>query len=452
MFTVFGILLIITTTSTYAIDWNGNNWALWCDFVGNDLTSAQTRGEDCGGLCAATGGCTHFTWTNWDGGTCWMKKNSVSKNDAIPKFDSNAVCGVIVRSAPGSAGGTAYNYWVDKAWGANLGNWLVLEKWMDSSIFNKYAPSATDEWTFSQQAANPSQALTEHWNNWITESDFQILASVKANHVRIPVGYWAFIRTDAGEPYVTTGQKAQIERILGYCNTYNIYAIIDLHGLPGSQNGDDHSGHSGPINFYTDYNIQRGLNTVQAVVDWMNNLNPTLRSRIAAIQVANEPRVSGNQLATLKSFYSRAYDIISASAFKVPMMFHDGFQGLGVWSNFLMPPANAVIDLHPYYAFPPSSDTNSIINGICGTRSYAQSFHLPVFFGEWSLASGVADSDPWLRKMMDTQVSVYKNSGAGAAMWALKNKINSRVWSFEQLVAEGIINSGTFSSHTNAQC
>lgn len=348
--------------------------------------------------------------------------------------------------------GTAYNYWTMKAWGANLGNWLILERWMDSTIFDKYAPNAQDEWTFCQQASNPAQALQDHWNSWVTEDDFKKLASVKANHVRIPVGYWAFIKPDAGEPYVSTGQKAQIERILGYCNTYGLYAIIDLHGLPGSQNGEAHSGHIGSIDFYSSYNIQRGLKTVQAVVDWMNGLNPTLKSRIASIESANEPRTNDSQLAILKDYYQKAFNIINASPFKVPMMFHDSFKGLNAWKDFLPVPANAVIDLHPYYAFPPNNDRNSIISGICNTKSSASSFHLPVLFGEWSLASGAASDDWWLRQMMDTQVSVYKGSGAGGTFWALKNNINSNVWSFEQLVDQGIINDGTFSLHTNSQC
>ncbi|KAG0746666.1 hypothetical protein G6F57_003173 [Rhizopus arrhizus] len=348
--------------------------------------------------------------------------------------------------------GTAYNYWTMKAWGPNLGNWLILEKWMDSSIFDKHAPNAEDEWAFCQQASNPSQALQDHWNSWVIEDDFKKLASVKANHVRIPVGYWAFIKPDSGEPYVSSGQKAQIERILGYCNTYGLYAIIDLHGLPGSQNGEAHSGHIGPINFYSSYNIQRGLKTVQAVVDWMNGLDHTLKSRIASIESANEPRTTDAQLSVLKDYYQKAYNIIAASPFKVPMMFHDSFKGLNAWKNFLPVPANAVIDLHPYYAFPPNKDRNSIISGICNTKSGASSFHLPVVFGEWSLASGAASDVWWLRQMMDTQISVYKGSGAGGTFWALKNKINSNVWSFEQLVDQDIINSGTFSLHTNSQC
>lgn len=346
--------------------------------------------------------------------------------------------------------GTEWNYWSMKAWGANLGNWLVLERWMDHTIFERYAPNAQDEWTFCQHASNPAQALEEHWNSFVTEDDFRAMEQVKTNHIRIPVGYWAFIHPDAGEPYVYYGQKAQLERILGYCNKYNIFAIIDLHGLPGSQNGEAHSGRIGPIEFYTSYNIDRGVRTVQAVVDWMNGLPSHLKSKIASIQSANEPRVSNdNQLNILKEFYTRSYNIIHNSPFKVPMMFHDAFQGLGPWNNFLPVPANAVIDLHPYYAFPPDSNTNSIISRICNMKYY--SFHLPIFFGEWSLASGVQNSDWWLRQMMDTQVSVFKNF-AGGTMWSWKNRINSNVWGKKQLVDEGIVNDGTFSYHTNAQC
>ncbi|OZJ04779.1 hypothetical protein BZG36_01846 [Bifiguratus adelaidae] len=347
--------------------------------------------------------------------------------------------------------GTPYNFWTNKAWGANLGNWLVLEKWMDSTIFNQYAPNAIDEWTFCQQASNPAQALQNHWNSWITESDISQIASVGANMIRIPVGYWAFITPDPGEPYVSSGQKAQIERILGYCAKYGINAIIDLHGLPGSQNGQDHSGHAGAINFYSSYNIQRSLNTVTAVVNWLNGLDYTLKHQVAAIESANEPHVAdSNTFGILRNYYQNAYNIIHASPYQIPMMFHDGFQGLNAWSDFLPPPANAVIDLHPYWAFPPDTSTSDIINGVCSHRS-DNSFHLPVVYGEWSLASGVADADWWLRQFMDTQISVWKY-GAGGTFWALKNNINSQDWSMELLINNGIINSGTFPYHTNSQC
>lgn len=89
--------------------WNGNNWALGCDFRGNDLMNAPTRGEDCGGRCASTPSCTHFTWTNYNGGTCWMKQNRVSKSDAFDSNDKSAVCGVIVDSNSQTGGSVLRN-------------------------------------------------------------------------------------------------------------------------------------------------------------------------------------------------------------------------------------------------------------------------------------------------------------------------------------------------------
>ncbi|KAI9282718.1 glycoside hydrolase superfamily [Sporodiniella umbellata] len=349
-------------------------------------------------------------------------------------------------------GGSTYNYWNTKAFGANLGNWLILERWLDPSLFEKHAPKAQDEWEFCKQATNASKVLKNHWDSWVTEDDFKTLARVKANHVRIPVGYWAFIKPDMNEPYVINGQKKQIERILGYCKKYGLYAIIDLHGLPGSQNGEAHSGHIGPVEFYSPYNINRGLKTVKAVLDWINNLDNSLKSRIASVETANEPKTNEAQLKVLKDYYLRAYKLFQTSRFKMPMIFHDSFKGLEVWKNFLPAPANAVIDLHPYYAFPANKDRNSIIRSICGTRSETALFHLPVLFGEWSLASGVANDPLWLKTMMDTQISVYQKSGAGGTFWNIKNKINSSVWSFELLVDQGIINNTTLSEHRYSQC
>lgn len=85
--------------------------------------------------------------------------------------------------------------------GVNLGGWLVLEvcynpslhlkvktyslrcmmqPWITPSLFGNTGNSAiVDEWTFAQyQDPNVARAkLTEHWDTWITESDFQAIAA-----------------------------------------------------------------------------------------------------------------------------------------------------------------------------------------------------------------------------------------------------------------------------------
>ena len=91
------LFLIATHTSHCQIVWQGLNtnaiWAMNCDFPGDDLSSSLVPGSACSSVCMQTGGCTHFTWTNYQNGTCWMKKNTVVISNAI--YKANAVCGYL---------------------------------------------------------------------------------------------------------------------------------------------------------------------------------------------------------------------------------------------------------------------------------------------------------------------------------------------------------------------
>lgn len=95
MHPVLNSLLMTTTFSTIRIDWSPNNSAHWCAFGGNHLSSALTKPEECRELCTSTNGCTHYTWTDYNSGTCFMKRNKVSKEDAYVKLDQNALCGIV---------------------------------------------------------------------------------------------------------------------------------------------------------------------------------------------------------------------------------------------------------------------------------------------------------------------------------------------------------------------
>lgn len=347
---------------------------------------------------------------------------------------------------------SAWNFWRDKAWGANLGNWLVLERWMNPSFFEQHAPNSFDEWSFSQEDTNATETLKQHWRTWITEDDFSLLASVGANHVRIPVGYWAFVPAVAGEPYVTDGQKEEIERILGYCAKYNIYAIIVFHGLPGSQNSELHSGRGGYLEFYQNNNLVRSLQTIQAAVDWMNALPIEIKSMISAIEPVNEPHIGDDaSFRILWNFYKNAYDIIHKSAYQIPMIFSDGWRSLDDWQGLFPANAYAVVDSHIYYAFNPDGNAASIQQDICDKINSIGNYYLPVIVGEYSLAAPVASNDEWKHQFLDTQVSAW-NHAAGGLMWSLKNGIGSSEWSFEELVHQGVINNRTFTQHLKAAC
>ena len=65
----------------------------------------------------------------------------------------------------------------------------------------------------------------------------EILTSLfhRLNHVRIPIGYWAF-EVGPGEPYIT-GQLPYLQKAVSWASKYGLKVIVDLHGAPGSQNG-----------------------------------------------------------------------------------------------------------------------------------------------------------------------------------------------------------------------
>lgn len=59
----------------------------------------------------------------------------------------------------------------------------------------------------------------------------------------VPVGYWAVDLLDY-EPYVS-GQYPWLIQAINWCQELGLNALIDLHGAPGSQNGQDNSGLTG---------------------------------------------------------------------------------------------------------------------------------------------------------------------------------------------------------------
>lgn len=87
--------LLLTSAFTPGIDWNGSNSAASCAFSGNDLSNSLSKPEECEMLCTATPDCTHYTWTDFNSGTCWLKTGKVSKSDALIKLDQNAMCGIV---------------------------------------------------------------------------------------------------------------------------------------------------------------------------------------------------------------------------------------------------------------------------------------------------------------------------------------------------------------------
>jgi glucan 1,3-beta-glucosidase len=126
--------------------------------------------------------------------------------------------------------GKSFDYSGDKVRGVNLGGWLVLEPWITPSIFDGAGDGAVDEWSLTQILGKDEAKarLTDHWDSFITQDDFNRIADAGLNHVRIPIGYWA-VATQEGDPYVG-GQLDYLDRAIEWAGAAGLKVMIDLHG------------------------------------------------------------------------------------------------------------------------------------------------------------------------------------------------------------------------------
>jgi glucan 1,3-beta-glucosidase len=267
--------------------------------------------------------------------------------------------------------------------GVNLGAWLVLEKWMTPDTFRD--ADVEDEYTLCQVLGEKAKSwLDQHRDTFITARDFRWIKDSGLNAVRLPVGYWAL---EAPAPYVECSRY--IDFALDQCQKNNLKLALDLHGAPGSQNGWDHSGRAGAINWPKDpQNIQETLRVLESFAQKWGN-HPAL----CGIELLNEPR-QDVPLDILQKFYQDGYTHVRKYlAPDVAVIIHDSFRPLE-WKNFMQQPAfdNVILDTHLYQCFDHDAKTRSGLQQLAFAlnRKTAldemKSEELPPMVGEWSLS------------------------------------------------------------------
>ena len=124
--------------------------------------------------------------------------------------------------------------------GTNLGNWLVLEKWMKPDLFES---TKTEDETWLSRKLPPHEfasLIREHRDTYVTEEDFAFLASQGLNMVRLPVPYFTF---GDRPPFVEA--VSWIDKAFDWAERYGLKILLDLHTVPYSQNGYDNGGITG---------------------------------------------------------------------------------------------------------------------------------------------------------------------------------------------------------------
>ena len=127
-----------------------------------------------------------------------------------------------------------------KIHGTNMGNWLVLEKWMKPDLFES-TKTEDETWLARKLPADEFAALIKkHRDSYVTEEDFRYIAEAGLNTVRLPVPYFTF-----GDRPPFVGCVEYIDKAFDWAEKYGLQILLDLHTVPYSQNGYDNGGITG---------------------------------------------------------------------------------------------------------------------------------------------------------------------------------------------------------------
>ncbi|KKA30046.1 hypothetical protein TD95_001524 [Thielaviopsis punctulata] len=245
--------------------------------------------------------------------------------------------------------------------GVNLGGWLSIEPFITPSLFNyPLSNGIIDEWTLcGQLGGSKKSTLEKHYATFITESDFKAIADAGIDHVRIPYSYWA-VEVYEGDQYLYRTSWRYLLRGLEWARKYGLRVNLDLHGIPGSQNGWNHSGRQGLIGWL---NGTDGALNAQRSLDIHNRLSQFFaqdryKNLIAFYGLVNEPKMTALEPSAVVNWTQNAYKIVHDNGVKAPVVFGDGFMGLANWKGIMTGYGNSLIlDVHQYVIF----NTNQIV-------------------------------------------------------------------------------------------
>lgn len=376
--------------------------------------------------------------------------------------------------------------------GVNLGNWLVLEKWMLPELFEE--TGAEDE-VWLNRKMNPAELkekMKEHRDTFITEQDFAFIKEQGIWLLRIPVPYFIF-----GDRPPFNGCVEYLDKAFDWAEKYGLQILIDLHTVPGSQNGYDNGGLTGVCKWCKNpeevefaltvlerlakrYGQRQGLYGIEVLNEPISFLVYATAPSTGKAVDKEEAKGSGYvPLPFLENFYRNAYRRLrKILPENKTIVFHDGFR-LRHWGKFFHKEhmKNVVLDTHIYIfameSFVPihmpwvyqiyiksqqrlieriQKDVPVVVGEWCICNKYAEKAVSGKSAEESSDRSAQADAQDELRKKRYLEIAAMQlqawESGAGWIYWSYQFKPNRKEpldekwkesWDFSRCVENGWI-------------
>lgn len=263
--------------------------------------------------------------------------------------------------------------------GVGLGNWMLPEGYM---------------WKFGNQGDRPRriEKLVDDligpdngkrfWNgfrqHYITEADVRRIAELGFNSVRPALNSRLFL-SEGGIPRGTEEGFQLLDNLVAWSRTHGVYVIIDMHGAPGGQTGqniDDSANDQPELFMETKYQDQ--LVALWTAIARRYKNEPT----VAGYDLLNEPLPERTGAAKAHShqvepLYQRITQAIREVDSK-HMIILEGVDWSNDWSVFSKPfDPNLVYQFH-YYCW----DNPPIVRSIQKFLDHREHFNTPVWVGE----------------------------------------------------------------------
>lgn len=297
--------------------------------------------------------------------------------------------------------------------GVNLGNWLVLEKWMSPGLFE--GTTAEDEYYLPTQLSKEvyEARIKMHRSEYITERDFTRIKSMGFDTIRIPVPYFIF---GDREPFV--GCIGELDNAFNWAERYGLQILIDLHTAPDSQNGFDNGGISGVCKWSQEpdevefeltvlerlaqrYGTRKGLWGIEILnepilEDMWEQMH--VAERYPAVDPEKAKGTKPNTMEFIRQFYLDAYDRIRKHMPEDKyVVFHDAFR-LKAWKDFMREDKykGTVLDTHQYLMVAEMKGCDQTVEGYVQYVEELQKDieemqeYFPVVVGEWCLFNSLA--------------------------------------------------------------
>jgi endoglucanase len=263
--------------------------------------------------------------------------------------------------------------------GVGLGNYLLPEGYMW-----RFGPAGDRPRKIERIVSdligpeNADRFWVEFRKNYITEADIRRIAELGFNSVRPALNARRFLTEGDSPVYVDEGFEL-LDSLVTWCRKWQVYVIIDMHGAPGGQTGQ---------NIDDSPNDEPGLFMDPVRQKWLIDLWVKIAERyknepaVAGYDLLNEPLpertgAAGKYKKDLEPLYQRIAAAIRTVDSK-HMIILEGADWSNDWSVFSKPfDANLVYQFH-YYCW----DNPDNLNDISRFVTRREKLNAPVWVGE----------------------------------------------------------------------